>query len=249
MAQIGWGEAKSQRAFLADDHWWSMGMRQISLQFVRTSPVRSGLILELGSGRGAFLHEVADVSSDNACIGIDIWASALTAARSYYPNENLALANLLELPLPASVCAAVFAFDVFDQSGVELDLALRETWRVLRPGGILLLRVSAYEWLFGPHDELFGTGQRYSRRQLIAALNKTGFRLQRMTYANTLLLPPTILLRLMQQRDLLPVRWELTPPGWLNQTLRLPLAIERRWLRRHDLPAGLSIFVLAKKAG
>ena len=222
-------------------------MRGITMDLLAETVLNDGAVAELGCGQGALLAELTARCQDRSMFGLDVWADALAAARCQSPDQALIQANLSALPLPDAYCAAILALDVYDQRGIDLDLALRETWRVLQPGGILLLRVSAYQWLYGPHDELFGTGQRFSHHSLAGTIAQTGFELRRLSYANTLLLPPTILLRLLQQRGLLPVRWELTPPLWLNRALHLPLALERRWLRHHDLPAGLSLCVLAVK--
>lgn len=247
MTQVNKDSGSSRRAMLAADHWWSAGMRGITLALLTEVKLNDGSIVELGCGQAAMLRDLADWQRDRQTIGLDVWAEALAAARANYPAANLTQADLQELPLRSASCAAIVALDVYDQRGVDLDRALRETWRVLRPGGILLLRVSAYAWLFGPHDKLFGTGRRYAQAQLATAIKQAGFEMQRLSYANTLLLPPTILLRLLQKRRLLPVRWELTPPLWLNRALRLPLALERHWLRQHQLPAGLSLYALAAK--
>src|SRR2546427_3781696 len=58
--------------------------------------------------------------------------------------------------------------------GVGSDTsALREMRRVLKPGGLLLLRVPAHDWLRGEHDRLVHTRHRYSRDRKSTRLNSS----------------------------------------------------------------------------
>ena len=67
--------------------------------------------------------------------------------------------------------------------------ALEEIHRVLRPGGVALIRLPAFDWIRGAHDEVVHTRHRYTRDELSAKLEDAGFRLEHATYANFLLFP------------------------------------------------------------
>jgi hypothetical protein len=137
--------------------------------------------------------------------------------------------------------------DVFDQKGVDLASACGQSWRVLADGGLLLLRVSAHEWLRGEHDDAFNTGRRYEPGRLAHALAAAGFDVERMTYANTLLGLPVVGLRLAQRWRVVPFSEALYRVPLLNGLMLAALQLEARWLRRWDLPAGLSLFAVARK--
>jgi hypothetical protein len=49
--------------------------------------------------------------------------------------------------------------------------------RVLKPGGLLLVRVPAFKALWGAHDEAVHSRHRYTRGELGALLRSQGFEL------------------------------------------------------------------------
>ena len=66
-------------------------------------------------------------------------------------------------PLPAAAFGLVTSFEVLYHLAVEDDdAALAEAWRVLKPGGWLLLRLPAHDWLRGQHDLVVHTRHRYT---------------------------------------------------------------------------------------
>lgn len=230
-------------------HWWTIGMRRVSHALLDSVTLPDGPILELGYGAGAFLAELCASFPERLVLGSELHPLAWAQTGLEPPaRPGLLGADLHHLPLPAGQCAAVVALDVYDQQRVDLTSALLESWRVLRPGGILLLRVSAYPWLHGPHDAAFGTGQRYTASQLRRCLQAAGLRVQRLTYANSLLFAPGVALRMLQKAGLLAdVAHELEVPAPLNRLLGQALAVEARWLRQHSLPVGLSLYAVARK--
>ena len=56
------------------------------------------------------------------------------------------------------------------------DQTLRGTWRVLRPGGHLVVTVPAHGWLGSGADELLRHVRRYTRSVLRRQLAAAGFR-------------------------------------------------------------------------
>src|SRR5262249_40784661 len=118
---------------------------------------------------------------------------------------------------------------------------------VLCPGGLLLLRVPAYQWLRGAHDTAVHTRHRYTRSELEAAVRLAGFEVTVATYGNSFLFPLAALKRIGE-------RWlgespaELAVPApRVNALFSGVLGLEARLAARWSLPAGLSVLVLARK--
>jgi SAM-dependent methyltransferase len=222
-------------------------------------------VLEVGCGNGELLRLLATDLPDARLAGMDLSPVALRSAAEKGSSEGAAVAltqaNLLRLPFANQSFDALLALDSFDQSAIDIDAALAEAWRVLRPGGFLLLRVSAYPWLYGPHDRAFNTGRRYAASEVRAALAASGFAVLHLTHANSLLAPPVVALRLLSRmanelrsRGILP-RPKQAAGGSsgvyaspvANRAVELALRAEAAWLRVAPLPAGLSLIALACK--
>mgnify|MGYP001945881388 CR=1 FL=1 len=224
-------------------------MREITKALLEGVTLPAGAILEVGCGGGSFLAALHRLYPSCPLIGMDLNPVALGTARHRYGTLlSLMRGDLHHLPVDDATCAALFALDAFDQMAVQLDVALREAARVLKPGGLMLLRVSAYEWLLGPHDRAFGTGRRYGADEVRRALARAGFEPRRLSHANSLLLLPAILARLAQRQGASEVEGQLSVSPPLNRLLVALLRAEALWLRTRDLPAGLSLYALAARA-
>jgi ubiquinone/menaquinone biosynthesis C-methylase UbiE len=97
-----------------------------------------GEVYDLGCGPGqttAFLH-----SQGVAVRGLDLSSRLLDEARQRHPGITFELGNMLALPLADAALAGVVAFyAIVHFSAEELCRALAEMYRVLSPGGRLLL--------------------------------------------------------------------------------------------------------------
>jgi len=227
---------------------WSAGMAAITAGLLAQTALPPGPVAEVGCGGGRLLAGLGPLLPGRAVAAIDLHPEALRRAASILAGRaQLAQAHLHCLPWPDDALALVLALDTLDQRGVRLSHALHECRRVLCTGGVLLLRVSAHPWLQGPHDDAFNTGRRYTKHTIRRALERAGFAPLRVTFANSLLGLPIAALRLLQRWRVLPWLPSLyTTPG-LNALLAATLQVEARWLRHYDLPAGLSLYVLARK--
>jgi SAM-dependent methyltransferase len=228
------------------NHWWSVGMRAITHALLDTATIPNAPILEIGCGGGAFAAELAARFPTRRVWGTDLNPVALQHARRH-PLHFVWQGDMHHLPIADNRMGAIIALDAFDQKAVSLEGALREAQRVLQPNGIVLMRVSAYDWLRGPHDIAFGTGRRYSAHELDTALTQAGLTPVRLSYANSLLLLPAIAVRLLQRQGQGEVEEQLdtaAPLAWLFKTI---LRTEAQWLRYVNAPAGLSLYAIAKK--
>jgi hypothetical protein len=119
---------------------------------------------------------------------------------------------------------------------------------VLRPGGLLLVRVPALKLLWGAHDEAVLSRQRYTRSEVETLLRGAGLEVLRASYCNTLLFP---LLLLRRTLDRLLDRHGSDVgflPAPLESLFRGLLGIEARLIPHVSLPIGASVTALARKS-
>lgn len=231
-------------------HWWYVGMRRISVALLDRYPPRTGRagppsILDAGCGSGGttrFLGRRGDMT------GIDLAPAALSLARRR-GLTRLARASVGALPFRSASFDIVTSFDVLYHLDVADDLsALAELHRVLRVGGVLLIRLPAYDWIRGAHDAAVHTRHRYTRAELAAKLEDVGFRLEHSTYANSILFPLAPAKRYLEQRNGTHEATDLwRPPAPVNKLLADLLSLEAIPARGVGLPWGLSVFGVARR--
>jgi SAM-dependent methyltransferase len=237
-----------------DGHWWYAGMRRSALALLRSAQ-RSGSaarILDAGCGTGGTTIRLREFGQ--AVFGVDYAAAALTPAAARGLAGDLTQGSVERLPFRDASFDLVTSFEVIYHAGVASDSqALREFHRVLRPGGLLLLRLPAHDWLRGRHDRLVHTRRRYSRAEVRDKLRAAGFRVERLSWANGLLFPPAAVKRLLErlspepdgEASAEPDLWQ--PPRALNWLLEQCVGLEALLLpRRLPIPFGLSVIALAR---
>jgi SAM-dependent methyltransferase len=239
-----------QRLFdLEDELWWFLGMRLVSSTLLdKYLPSRraDSRILDAGCGTGGMLETLRRYGQ---VVGADAFESALRLAKTR-ETAQLVQADVCRLPFSSESFDLVTSLDVIYHSRVSSDdEALYEMARVLRPQGLILLRVPAWTLFRGRHDVAVHTRRRYRRRELEEKLERAGFAAEYVSYLNCLLLP-IALLRRGFDRWLRPGHQgsEVEPvTSWLNQALLRVLALEARWIRSGTLPFGLSLVAVGRK--
>ena len=132
----------------------------------------------------------------------------------------------------------------------EEDRPVAEFSHVLAPGGLLVMRVSALDVLRIQHSQFTRKRQRFMTKCLVGLVTRHGIRVQRCTYANTLLFPAALAkVRLWAPLTRQPPRSGVQPVnGWLNRLLTLPLAAESRWIGAGlHFPVGQSLILTGEK--
>lgn len=242
---------------LEEDLWWFAGMREITAvlldEFCPPRPDRK--ILDAGCGTGGMISWLGRYAEQKNIFGIDVVKDALIFCRERQ-QKLLAQASATHLPFTSSEFDLVTSFDVIVQiPGEHSDIdALREMYRVARPGGIVFVRVAAYNWMRSGHDEALATQRRYTLSEISGKMEAVGFEILRATYANSFLLPVAAVRRLLLKRIGLANKGsDVQPPSenfvWLNRALTKILRREAKILSRRNakLPFGLSAICVAKK--
>jgi SAM-dependent methyltransferase len=226
-----------------DRQWWYAGMRAISLALLRPRVAEGARILDAGCGTGRNLAEFAGWARP---AGVDLSEMALRFCRQR--GVPAARGRVQSLPFPREAFDAVTSFDVLYHRWIEDDAAaVAELARVLRPGGVLLVRVPALKMLWGAHDAAVHSRHRYTTREVRALLEGQGLEIVRLTYANALLFPVIALRRALDRltgREGSDVGFLPAPLEWAFGAL---LRLEARLLPRITFPVGASVFALARK--
>lgn len=232
------------------DHFWFRGFRRFMAPLLAEA-VRgrtSARILDCGCGTG---HNLPWLRTRGRAVGVDLNWTGLGFAKSC-GERAIAQATVANLPFGDRSFDVVTSFDVIYslEDGVEAS-AIAEMFRVLLPGGFLVLNVAAMEVLKGNHSVLANEVRRYSRETLGNCLSKAGFVIRRMSYTNATILPIVAAVRLAQRiSGHEESHQEISiPPAPVNAALTGALALEAGLLRFMDMPFGSSLMALAEKPG
>jgi SAM-dependent methyltransferase len=235
-----------QQTFQAEDrHWWYRGRRRVLDNVIDglALPGAGGqptTILDAGCGSGRNMVELA---RRGAVTGVELSPPSVEKARKRGCGEVIE-GSVLEMPFADGSFDLAVSLDVIEH--LEDDLgALRELRRVVAPGGALLLTVPAYQWLWSGHDEINHHQRRYTLRSLKTVAERAGWKQERTTYFNSLLLPVAIALRVLDRFNRKTTESSLdlwVPPEPVNRVLELPLVLEAALIGRGGrIPAGLSL--------
>ena len=231
---------------LEDIYWWFVARRQLAVEIVaREIGGRQGArLLDVGCGTGSNLEAFSQLAD---AVGIDMSTDALAFCRTR-GVQHVALSAVERLPFPDATFDVITAMDMLEHTDDDLS-ALTELRRVLKPGGLLLVTVPAYGFLWSEHDEALKHRRRYTAHELRNKMTVTDFRIERTSYFITALFFPILAMRIHQglfKKSTHPQTSIRMLPRWLNASLVGLLGVERRVFRRVNLPFGVSIVALAR---
>lgn len=230
-------------------HFWYRRMREMAAALLGGRLLQPGVhVLDAGCGTGGFLRWVLDCNPSASVAGVDIGADAIDLARTRVPEAKLHATPLRSLPFSDEQFDVVVSKDVLQHVPEDdVQLSLRELYRVLKPGGMLLLHTNGSRRLRRERHDWRAYDIDTIRRELDTA----GFRCERSTYANFVLslwarLRGRQLRAPSETTDGVPLR---DPSKFVSTVGASVLAMEARWLRRPraTLPFGYTILTLASK--
>jgi len=152
----------------------------------RILPFIGQRILEVGAGIGNFIRLLVNreliVAVDKHPACVDYLKARLGSSRTVVPME-LDISDPAVRELSPYEFDTVICLNVLEH--VEDDLsALAHMQSVLRPGGILILLVPAFQFLYGSVDRSLGHYRRYNRKSLIPKMVQAGFQVESTMYTN-----------------------------------------------------------------
>lgn len=231
-------------------HWWFLGRRRIFLRLLRRymMPQETALILDVGCGTGTALGYLSPYGRG---VGVDIERSALEYSRRR-GIRSVVQSAASNLAFKDDTFDLICALDILEHVDDD-SRAWRECYRTCKPGGLVLITVPAYRFLWGRQDEISRHRRRYVASDVRQRAADTGFSIRRLTYFNTLLFPIIAGVRLVRRwRGLHPGEtlrsdFSMTQPGLVNDLLAAIFGGESLLLRYLDLPFGVSILCIAEK--
>jgi ubiquinone/menaquinone biosynthesis C-methylase UbiE len=232
-----------------DHHFWFKSLRRNAQLLLKRglSGRAPALIVDCGAGTGRNLDWL---STFGPTVGFELSPTGLAHGRTHH--RRLVRATVTALPIADATADVATSFDVlYCLDDADEVLAVREMFRVLRPGGVAIVNVAALDMLRGSHSVLTHERRRYTRRSLGRLLRSAGFQIETLTFANLSAFPPALAVR----------GWERisgragtasdadlrVPAAPINAAFNALATLEAAWLRLASLPIGTSVLALARK--
>jgi SAM-dependent methyltransferase len=220
--------------------WW---YRALHTRLTEALNDVRGCVLDAGCGTGGFLDVLRTRRVDLSRFGLE-WDEQAARRAQEKSGALVARGSVNALPFGDGRFDAAVSADVLCHRAADPERALAELWRVLRPGGRLVMNLPAYRWLTSAHDARVHNTRRFTASEVVAMLRQAGFAHARARYWNGLLLPLMVIQRKILRRD--GAVSDVAPfPPWVDAIflgvtefeLHLPF----------KLPAGGSVLGIAEK--
>lgn len=162
-----------------NEHWWHAAMWRIASGWLDVAlRGRSNLIaLDIGCGSGGTLRHLLARPEIARVVGVDPSASAIALSSRF----GALLGSALDLPFAKASIGVATCFDILQHLRVGDDLvAMRELRRVLRPGGVAVVRSNGKGlWPDPSLDD-----QPYRLEALVDVARSAGLIVRKCSYAN-----------------------------------------------------------------
>ena len=238
-----------------DRHWWYLGLRDAIGSCLRQPAMRlspNPAVLDVGCGTGANLQYLNSILKPSYLAGFDLSELALAHARTKCPDADVYQSDIRHPELHRSKFDLIFSTDVLYVTGInEAFQGLQTLMEALKPGGLFVGNLPAYDWLASEHDRVVHTRERFTRGRIRKLLFDLDLQCVRISYRLFALFPLIVLKRLpsILLRSQIESHSDLQQPSdWLNVVLFRILQSENRLIARGlSFPWGSSILVVGRK--
>ena len=241
-------EAYKEMIELQEEHWWFVARRDVIESFIKMQMPQgpTSKALEIGCGVGG---NVGLLSQSGHYRGIDMHKPAIDYCSEKYPQFEFECTRVEDIPqeFNSNKFDSIYILDVLEHIDDQVEI-LKSAQNYLTQSGKILVTVPAFEFLWSPHDEFVHHVRRYTKAGLKKVLEDSGYKVERISYFNSILFPLALIQRLGMRILNKKLNTHLsTPPTIVNWLFKVIFAQEAWILKRTNLPVGLSIIAVVSQ--
>lgn len=238
---------------LESSSWWNAGMRDVAASLLELVDLpRRGQLLDVGCGSGQTMEWFQQQHDGWRAFGLDVAVEGLAAARAS-GLTGVVRASALDVPFATGSMDLVISLDVLQHLPLAQGdtRALAEIVRVLKPGGLFVLRTNAQS-VPAVADDIAFQFHKYGARELRGKLAGAGLRVIRLGRLNALLglaeIPRELKARTRDRSYHGLLSEPRREPAWSSALKRACLRFEGALVRRGaSLPLGRTILAICQR--
>jgi SAM-dependent methyltransferase len=232
-----------------EKHWWYKTRRKLFENYINKFELdrQTASILDLGSESGTNLRLLKKLGFKNYH-GFDY----NPLSKKFCEERNLGkvvIGDLCNSGLEKNQYDLILAGDILEH--IEDDkLAIAEIYKILKPGGKVLVTVPSFMCLWGSHDEMAMHKRRYLMSEIISKLREAGFEILESYYFNFFFFIPVFLLRKMEKifrKKFYKIEFAV-PAAPLNRLFEMIFSLDIFIAKKIKIPFGVSCFLLISKS-
>ena len=231
-------------------YWWYRGLHELVGTYVAHCAHNAGIslmILDAGCGTGRMMELVQGYGSVE---GVDYSQEALKFC-AYRGLRSVASQDLTTWIPPQGKYDIIISLDVLCHRAInDEEEVYGKFFQALKPGGMLILNLPAFELLKRKHDQAVHTKKRFVKRPTMNVLEKKGYHIAcasyRLPFLFAILLAKKAMERISSDKN---IHSDLKLlPNWLNSILLFCNRIENMMISSgFSMPFGSSLFLVAQK--
>ncbi len=223
----------SDHLFRSKDEY-AQGKYDLTTRWLRPRVKPGQRLLNIGCGGG-------DYNATARALGLEVVACEPEhhAFELASQNASCRVLNCGLMELKAEPADFIVMHDVLEH--IEDDVAAVSAVRTLLvPGGVAVISVPAYQWLFGHHDVQLGHYRRYTKRSLLS-LFRDNFKIEAARYYGAALIPVALWFSRLSKKPY-PVAGAST--GVVAKAMRAVCQLESRV----PMPMGTSVLIRVRRS-
>jgi len=226
-------------------HWWFTTKKHIILDNIkRYIPLPTNcMILDIGCGSGLMLNSLEKLGKTT---GMDMSVEAIQFSQEIFTGDVKKGHLPNQIPFPENTFDLITALDVIEHIDEDVE-SLKGIRSRLKATGKAIITVPAYMFLWSSFDDMNEHKRRYTLHELQEKLIQAGFKIEKISYFNTLLFPIVYIVRkfnnVLGKTGASDVDMPSKP---MNATLKSIFGLEKYLLRFCRLPFGVSILAVVK---
>ncbi len=229
---------------LEDKHWWHIAKRTIVYQLIeKYAEKKNPRILDIGCGTGKNIEKFKNLGT---VYGLDSSTEALKFCKRR-GLKNLILGSAEKIPLKEKSFDMITLLDVLEHT--DDNKTLKESYRILRKDGFMIITVPAFKWLWSKWDMILHHRRRYTSDSLIAILERNNFQVRKISYMYSFLVLPALIIRMIKSISIKqPYSSDFKlSSSLLNFIMNKITKFESFFVKYFGIPIGTSIIAVAQK--